>query len=245
MAFNSVKRADDLVLVRNVLISTYDKSGLAAFVQGIVSIADDTSAGSAVGSGIRLYSTGGTYDALKEALAALAGASGPALVKVSDYTGQPEMKGGLVKTLDWKIYLGLLAEKGDAAHEADLARSGAVAFDMVIANLYPFAEAASDEQSAPEDLRQRIDIGGPCMIRAAAKNYLRVASVSSPDQYSAILAELKATGGATSFATRRRLAVEAFSLTSRFDKLVSHKLLELDREELASAYGVERKAGDC
>jgi phosphoribosylaminoimidazolecarboxamide formyltransferase/IMP cyclohydrolase len=228
MAFNSVKKADDLVPVRNVLVSTYDKSGLAEFVRGIISVA----------SGLRFYSTGGTYDALKEAFAGLPAVSGPALVKVSDYTGQPEMKGGLVKTLDWKIYLGLLAEKGDAAHEADLDRSGAVAFDMVIANLYPFAEVAFDKKSAPEDLRQRIDIGGPCMIRAAAKNYLRVASVSSPDQYAAVLAEIRATGGATSLATRRRLASEAFSLTSRFDELVSQKLAELDPWELASAYGV-------
>jgi phosphoribosylaminoimidazolecarboxamide formyltransferase/IMP cyclohydrolase len=232
MAFNSVKRADDLVPVRNVLVSTYDKSGLAEFALGIVA------AVSSPARGLNFYSTGGTYDALKKALTGLASASGTALVKMSDYTGQPEMKGGLVKTLDWKIYLGLLAEKGDAAHEADLERSGAVVFDMVIANLYPFAEAASDEQSAPEDLRQRIDIGGPCMIRAAAKNFLRVAAVSSPDQYAAVLAELKATGGATSFASRRRLAVEAFSLTSRFDELVSKKLAGLDPAALASAYGV-------
>jgi phosphoribosylaminoimidazolecarboxamide formyltransferase / IMP cyclohydrolase len=232
MAFNSVKRADDLVPVRNVLVSTFDKSGLADFVRGIVS------ASAATQKGIRFYSTGGTYDALKEALAGLFGSSVPTLVKVSDYTGQPEMRGGLVKTLDWKIYLGLLAEKGDAAHEADLNRAGAVAFDMVIANLYPFALAASDDSSAPEELRQRIDIGGPCMIRAAAKNYLRVASVSSPDQYAAVLAELKATAGGTSFATRRRLAAEAFALTSRFDELVSAKLLGLDTAALASAYGV-------
>jgi phosphoribosylaminoimidazolecarboxamide formyltransferase/IMP cyclohydrolase len=230
MAFNSVKRADDLVPVRNVLVSTYDKSGLAEFALGIVA------AVSSPARDLSFYSTGGTYDALKEALSGLSGASAPALVKVSDYTGQPEMKGGLVKTLDWKIYLGLLAEKGDAAHEADLERSGAVAFDLVIANLYPFAEAAFDEKSAPEDLRQRIDIGGPCMLRAAAKNYLRVASVSSPDQYAAVLTELEATGGETGLATRRRLAAEAFSLTSRFDELVSKTLAGIDPETLASAY---------
>ena len=79
----------------------------------------------------------------------MAGMPGDFLVKVSDYTGQPEMKGGLVKTLDWKIYLGLLAETGDADHAADLERSGAVAFDMVIANLYPFAETAADRPPRP------------------------------------------------------------------------------------------------
>jgi phosphoribosylaminoimidazolecarboxamide formyltransferase/IMP cyclohydrolase len=158
---------------------------------------------------------------------------------VSDYTGQPEMKGGLVKTLDWKIYLGLLAESGDASHQADLERAHAVAFDMVIANLYPFAEAASDPLAAPEDLRQRIDIGGPSMIRAAAKNYLRIASVSSPAQYASLLAELKSEGGATSLETRRRLAAEAFGLVSRFDAIVSSRLAGIDPKALAAAYGLE------
>jgi phosphoribosylaminoimidazolecarboxamide formyltransferase / IMP cyclohydrolase len=234
MAFNSVKRADDLVILRNVLVSTYDKTGLADFIRGIAAASAD-SATSVPGDGLRFYSTGGTYDELAKVLANV---KGPELVKVSDYTGQPEMKGGLVKTLDWKIYLGLLSETGDAAHEADLARAGAVPFDMVIANLYPFAEASADPGAPPEDLRQRIDIGGPCMIRAAAKNYLRIASVSSPTQYASVLAELKATGGATRFETRRRLAAEAFALTSRFDRTVSERLGGLSPAALANAYGL-------
>jgi phosphoribosylaminoimidazolecarboxamide formyltransferase / IMP cyclohydrolase len=240
MAFNSVKRADDLVAVRNLLVSTYDKTGLADFVRGIVAVSatpatSATPAASQAGPKLAFYSTGGTYDALRDALKGVAGA---ALYKVSDYTGQPEMKGGLVKTLDWKIYLGLLAESGDADHEADLKRAGAIAFDMVIANLYPFAEAAADASSAPEDLRQRIDIGGPCMIRAAAKNYLRVASVSSPEQYDSVLKELKASGGKTCLETRRRLAAEAFGLTSRFDQVVAARLGGLDPKAVAAAYGL-------
>jgi phosphoribosylaminoimidazolecarboxamide formyltransferase / IMP cyclohydrolase len=240
MAFNSVKKAEDSVVVRNLLVSTYDKAGLADFVRGIVEASSTASAradsATAVpGDGLRFYSTGGTYDELAKALAGL---RGPELVKVSDYTGQPEMKGGLVKTLDWKIYLGLLAESGDASHEADLERAGAVAFDMVIANLYPFADASADPNASPEELRQRIDIGGPCMIRAAAKNYLRVASVSSPTQYEAVLAELRATGGKTSLETRRRLAAEAFSLTSRFDATVSARLGGLSADAVASSYGL-------
>jgi len=231
MAFNSVKRAEDLVAIRHVLVSTYDKTGLAQLVRGIA-----LSCAASSPEGLRFYSTGGTYDALRDALS---GVSGAELVKVSDYTGQPEMKGGLVKTLDWKIYLGLLAESGDPSHEADLAKAGAVAFDMVIANLYPFAEAAADPKAAPEELRQRIDIGGPSMIRAAAKNYLRVASVSSPAQYGALLAELKAKAGRTSLETRRRLAAEAFGLISRFDAVVSARLGGLDPKAVAAAYGVE------
>jgi phosphoribosylaminoimidazolecarboxamide formyltransferase / IMP cyclohydrolase len=227
MGFNSVKKADDLVSARNVLVSTYDKRGLADLVRGMALACPD----------LRFYSTGGTYDALREALSGSSG--GATLIKASDYTGQPEMKGGLVKTLDWKIYLGLLAEKGDEAHEADLERSGAVAFDMVIANLYPFAEAAADPSAAPEELRQRIDIGGPSMIRAAAKNYLRVASVSSPAQYGPLLVELKAKAGRTCLETRRRLAAEAFGLVSRFDAIVSARLAGLDAASVAAAYGLE------
>jgi phosphoribosylaminoimidazolecarboxamide formyltransferase/IMP cyclohydrolase len=222
MAFNSVEKAEDLVALRHILVSAYDKEGLADFARGIASACP----------GARFYSTGGTYNSLAAAL------DGGALVKVSDYTGQPEMKGGLVKTLDWKIYLGLLAEPGDAAHAADLERARAVAFDMVIANLYPFAAAAADPGARPEELRQRIDIGGPAMIRAAAKNYLRVASVSGPGQYATILRELRETGGRTRLQTRKRLAAEAFGLTSRFDAEVAARLGGLDVAAVAAAYGL-------
>jgi phosphoribosylaminoimidazolecarboxamide formyltransferase / IMP cyclohydrolase len=233
MAFNSVRSARDLVAVRNVLVSTYDKAGLAEFIRGLAA-----SLGAGAGS-LRFYSTGGTYEALKLALRDAVAGGGASLVAVSDYTGQPEMKGGLVKTLDWKIYLGLLAESGDASHRADLERAGAVAFDMVIANLYPFAQASADPASGPEDLRQNIDIGGPSMLRAAAKNYLRVASVSSPAQYAALLEELRGTGGCTRFQTRRRLAAETFGLVSRFDAAVSARLGGLDEAVVASAYNLQ------
>ncbi|MDP3178990.1 MAG: hypothetical protein Q8M76_13870 [Spirochaetaceae bacterium] len=222
MSFNAVRSAPDRVRLRAVLVSTFDKTGLADFARGIASACP----------GVRFYSTGGSYDALRPIL-------GESLVAVSDYTGQPEMKGGLVKTLDWRIYLGLLAEPGDADHAADLERHGAVAFDMVVANLYPFAAAASDPASGPEDLRQRIDIGGPAMIRAAAKNYLRVASVTSPGQYGAVLQELRATGGSTRRSSRRRWAAEAFALTSSFDRTVAERLSHVSDDELAAAYGQE------
>jgi phosphoribosylaminoimidazolecarboxamide formyltransferase / IMP cyclohydrolase len=229
MAFNSVKRADDLVPVRNVIASVFDKAGLAELVRGIAAVAAPAIAP------VAFYSTGGTYD---ELAAALAGIGGAVLRKISDYTGQPEMAGGLVKTLDWKIYLGLLAEAGNESHAADLARNGAVAFDMVIGNLYPFEAASADAGAPPETLRQNIDIGGPCMIRAAAKNYLRVASVSSPSQYAGLLDELRATGGKTRLETRRRLASEAFARTSRFDQAISSRMGGLDSAAVAAAYGL-------
>jgi phosphoribosylaminoimidazolecarboxamide formyltransferase/IMP cyclohydrolase len=227
MGFNSVNRADDLVPVHNVLASVFDKTGLSDFVRALV---DSAAQGS-----LTFYSTGGTYEELSKTLAGLSGVS---LVKISDYTGQPEMAGGLVKTLDWKIYLGLLAETGNESHDADLRRNGAVRFDMVISGLYPFHTASADAGSSPEFLRQNIDIGGPCMIRAAAKNYLRVASVSNPSQYAALVEELRSTGGRTRLETRRRLAAEAFALTSRFDAAVSSRIGGLDPAVVASAYGL-------
>jgi len=227
MGFNTVSRAEDLLPLRNVLVSTYDKSGLADFVRGLAGACP----------GLCFYSTGGTFEALREAISGQS--LDASLVAISDYTGQAEMKGGLVKTLDWKIYLGLLAESGDADHAADLERFGAVAFDMVIANLYPFVQASADPAASPEDLRQRIDIGGPSMIRAAAKNFLRVASVSSPDQYGALLDELRARNGRLSLETRRRLAAQAFALVSRFDAAVAARLGGLDALAVAAAYGLE------
>jgi phosphoribosylaminoimidazolecarboxamide formyltransferase / IMP cyclohydrolase len=245
VAFNSVQRAEDLVPLRHILVSAYDKAGLEEFIRGIVEASSTAEASSSSGiasakthPAVVFYSTGGSYEALAKILSTLPRGSS-SLMKISDYTGQPEMKGGLVKTLDWKIYLGLLAEAGDASHEADLERSGAVAFDMVICNLYPFAEASADPSSSPEELRQRIDIGGPSMLRASAKNFLRVASVSSPAQYGALLDELRETGGRTRLETRRRLAAETFALVSGFDALVSKRLGELDSELVASAYGLE------
>ncbi|HUW41328.1 MAG TPA: hypothetical protein VMV90_09970 [Rectinemataceae bacterium] len=228
MAFNSVERAPDLVAPRNVLVSAYDKTGLADFVAALAAARPEC----------RFYATGGTADALRSALGP---AGGGRVVAVSEYTGQPEMQGGLVKTLDWKIYLGLLSESGNESHEADLGRAGAVAFDMAIVNLYPFFEAAADPAAAPEELRQRIDIGGPAMLRAAAKNFLRVAAVSAPAQYEALLDEIRAEGG-TLLGTRRRLAAAAFSLTSRFDAAVSARLEGLGPAELARAYGLPQSS---
>lgn len=226
MAFNRVRKAPDLVPLRNVLVSTYDKSGLGELVRSIAALCP----------GSRFYATGGTLEAIREALGERAASR---IVAVSDYTGQPEMDGGLVKTLDWKIYLGLLAETGNAMHAADLERLGAVAFDAVIANLYPFAAAAADPYFSPEELRQRIDIGGPAMIRAAAKNFLRVASVSDPGQYASLLAELRDFEGRTGLSFRRTLAAEAFDRISRFDALVSEKLAALDTAALDATYEAE------
>ncbi len=171
MAMNVVTQIDPLIEVRNVLISVSDKSNLNQLVTQLLEINPQ----------VTLYSTGGTYNVIREFLGDRADAR---LKQVSDYTGQPETQGGLVKTLDFKIYLSILTETYNDRHRQDLARTGAVPFDMVVVNLYPFKQTISKPDVTVEQARGNIDIGGPCMIRASAKNFIRVASVVDPEDYS-------------------------------------------------------------
>ena len=208
MSLNIVKEIDNRVKIRNVLMSVSDKTGLETFVPALVKACP----------GVRIYSTGGTYAKVKEILGE--GAAGT-LVAVSDYTGQPEMQGGLVKTLDFKIYLGLLSETYNDAHQADLKRLDAQPIDMVVVNLYPFRQTVAKPDVTPEMARTNIDIGGPCMVRASAKNYLRVASVTDPLDYGAIATELADKGGTIGLDTRFRLMKKAFAHTAEYDTAIS------------------------
>jgi phosphoribosylaminoimidazolecarboxamide formyltransferase/IMP cyclohydrolase len=228
LAFNRVEKLCDLVSVRRALVSVYSKEGLEDLVLGLARACP----------GIEILSTGGSHAAIAALLAARPGTAA-SLVSVADYTGQAEMAGGLVKTLDWKIYLGLLAEPGNAEHEADLARQGALSIDLVVGDLYPFEEAAADGRSGVEDLRQRIDIGGPAMIRAAAKNFPRVVSLSSPGQYAGLLEEVGARAGATRLEYRLKMAAAAFRRVSAFDDAVARRLDRLSPAELAASYRLE------
>jgi phosphoribosylaminoimidazolecarboxamide formyltransferase/IMP cyclohydrolase len=225
MALNLVREIDGRVAVRHVLMSVSDKAGLEAFVPGLV----------AACPGVKIYSTGGTYTAVQQLL-------GPAaaqhLVSVSDYTGQPEMQGGLVKTLDFKIYLGLLSETYNADHQKDLARTGAVALDMVVVNLYPFQKTVAKAGVTPEEARTNIDIGGPCMVRASAKNYLRVASVTDPADYAGLLGELKAEGGSLGLETRFRLMQKAFAHTAQYDAAIAAFFAGAAPETIRATYAV-------
>lgn len=226
MALNIVREIDGRVAVRHVLMSVSDKTGLDRFVPGLV----------AACPGVRILSTGGTYTAVQEILGAeLAGRH---LVSVSDYTGQPEMQGGLVKTLDFKIYLGLLSETYNDAHREDLARAQAVAIDMVVVNLYPFARAAAAPGATPETARTNIDIGGPCMVRASAKNYLRVASVTDPADYAALLAELGANNGSLGLGTRLALMKKAFAHTAAYDTAIAAFFAALTPDDLRERYRI-------
>ena len=225
MSLNIVKDIDARVAVKHVLMSVSDKTGLETFVPALVKACP----------GVKIYSTGGTYVKVKEILGA--GAEGT-LVAVSDYTGQPEMQGGLVKTLDFKIYLGLLGEHYNDAHQADLARTGAVEIDMVVGNLYPFQKVAAQPGVSPEDCRSNIDIGGPCMVRASAKNYLRVASVTDPLDYAAIAGELSANGGTLGLDTRFKLMKKAFTHTAEYDTAISKFFTTRTWEEVEKTYNL-------
>ncbi|OQX23728.1 MAG: hypothetical protein BWK80_24400 [Desulfobacteraceae bacterium IS3] len=223
MSINTVEKIDDRVKVAHVLISVSDKQGLEDFVPGLLKINPD----------VRILSTGGTYSRLKEILGDNAKAS---LKQVSDYTGQPETQGGLVKTLDFKIYLGLLTETYNEAHQADLARTGAVNIDMVVVNLYPFQQTIAKKDVSPEMARGNIDIGGPCMIRASAKNFLRVAAVVDPNDYSMILEEMKKTGGHTTLNLRYKLAQKAFDHTADYDRGIADYLMPMPFESVKAYY---------
>ncbi|MFO7965037.1 MAG: hypothetical protein R6U50_14030 [Desulfobacterales bacterium] len=213
MTINKVEKIDNCVAVKHVLVSVSDKSGLDDF---IVKLA-------AMNSDMTFFSTGGTYAKLKEILGDSASSR---LRQVSDYTGQPETQGGLVKTLDFKIYLGLLTETYNDAHRHDLLRTGSVPIDMVVVNLYPFKKTISRVSATPEDARGNIDIGGPCMIRASAKNFLRVAAVVDPSDYERILYDLERHNGRTSLALRYQLAQKAYEHTAAYDTMISRYLAD-------------------
>ena len=225
---NFVEKIDDRVKIQRVLVSVYDKGGLQTFIPELLHL----------NPGITLYSTGGTFRVISDILG---GQAAEHLVAVSSYTGQPEMQGGLVKTLDFKIYLGLLSETYNQAHQEDLERTGAAAFDMVVVNLYPFQKTVTDPEATPERARANIDIGGPCMIRAAAKNYLRVASVVDPGDYESVLGELEGSGGYLSLETRFRLAQKTFSYTSEYDTAISAYLGSCSKDQVRKSYREVRR----
>lgn len=223
MSINVVEKIDELVKVRHILVSVSDKAGLEKFIPGLIKINPE----------IKIFSTGGTFGRIREIL----GEGGSdCLTQVSDYTGQAETQGGLVKTLDFKIYLGLLTETYNEAHQDDLKRTGSVPIDMVVCNLYPFKETISKPGVTVEQARGNIDIGGPCMIRASAKNYLRVASVVDPSDYDAILAEMENNDGSISLKIRYNLAQKAFDHTAVYDRTIADFLSSRAFDQVKTCY---------
>jgi phosphoribosylaminoimidazolecarboxamide formyltransferase/IMP cyclohydrolase len=225
MSINIVEKIDDLVNVQHVLVSVSDKTDLDKFIPGLVGLNPE----------IKIFSTGGTFNAIREILAEAADRH---LTQVSEYTGQPETQGGLVKTLDFKIYLGLLTETYNDAHQADLKRTAGVPIDMVVVNLYPFKETISKAGVTVEQARGNIDIGGPCMIRASAKNFIRVASVVDPSDYEIIVSEMQENSGSLSLDLRFQLAQKAFEHTATYDKTIADFLKARVSDDAKGCYTV-------
>ena len=190
-----------MIRVRRALLSASDKSGLVEFAQGLARL------------GVELLSTGGTAHALR--------AAGLPVTDVADVTGFPEMLDGRVKTLHPGIHGGLLAVRGNADHERQLAAQGIAPIDLVAITLYPFEETLANPDRTVADVIEQIDIGGPAMLRSAAKNFAGVAVLADPGDYPAVLAELRDTGGSLSPATRVRLARKAFAHTARYDAAIA------------------------
>ncbi len=192
---------DGAIRVRRALISVSDKTGVADFARDLV------------GLGVEILSTGGTASALREA--------GLEVTDVSEFTGQEEILDGRVKTLHPRLHAALLARRDNPEHMATLEREGIGPIDLVCVNLYPFEETIKGHEIEDEAAIENIDIGGPTMIRAAAKNHAGVAVVVKPESYDAVCAELEETGGEVSASTRHWLANEAFAQTARYDAAIS------------------------
>jgi phosphoribosylaminoimidazolecarboxamide formyltransferase/IMP cyclohydrolase len=188
------------IQIRRALISVSDKTGLVEFAKQLV------------GHGIDLLSTGGTFQALKRA--------GLPVQEVAEYTGYPEMLDGRVKTLHPKVHGGILFRRDLPEHVATTQEHGIQPIDMVVVNLYPFESTVARPGVSLEEAIENIDIGGPSMIRSAAKNHAQVAVVTDPAQYAGIAAELQQTSGSLSSATLRQLATSAFARTSRYDAAI-------------------------
>ncbi len=197
----------DMLPIKRGVLSVTDKSGLAEFASELT------------GYGVELISTGGTRKALQNA--------GLEVKSVSDVTGFPEIMGGRVKTLHPNVHGGVLADKDNPEHMSTLDEHGIKTIDMVCVNLYNFAKAVSEGQDLRSAVEQ-IDIGGPTMLRAAAKNFHSVLVVPSVVHYPRILKEMKNNDGKISLALRKELAAETFALVSEYDSMIAKYLADHD-----------------
>ena len=192
---------------KQALISVSDKTGVVDFARELVAL------------GYHILSTGGTAKLLTK--------EGVPCQEVADYTGFPEMLDGRVKTLNPKIHAGILARRPVAEHMAALEAHGIDPIDIICVNLYPFEQTIAKPDCTFEDAIENIDIGGPTMIRAAAKNHESVAVIVDPTDYASVVAEIKAEGGVTA-ATRLALAKKVFAHTARYDGMITNYLTSLD-----------------
>ena len=184
------------------LLSVSDKSGLVPLAEALHRT-----------HGYQLLSSGGTAKVLEQA--------GLPVTRVSEHTGAPEILGGRVKTLHPRVHGGILAKRGEASHQADLEQQNIAPIDVVVVNLYPFRETIARPDVTWDQAIENIDIGGPAMVRAAAKNHADVAVLTSPDQYDRLLTAMAESGGSVPSELRRQLALEAFQHTASYDTAIS------------------------
>jgi phosphoribosylaminoimidazolecarboxamide formyltransferase/IMP cyclohydrolase len=194
------------VRIKRALLSVSDKTGIVEFARGLSNL------------GVEIVSTGGTGRTLDGA--------GIDVRQVEEFTGFPEIMGGRVKTLHPKLYAGILARRDDPSHMIEAEEHGVEFVDLVVVNLYPFERTAAKRGVSEAEVIEHIDIGGPTMIRAAAKNFAFTAVVVSPESYDAVLSELEEADGRLSLATRESLAAEAFSYTARYDTAIARWFVE-------------------
>jgi phosphoribosylaminoimidazolecarboxamide formyltransferase/IMP cyclohydrolase len=194
--------------ISRVLLSVTDKTGILEFASALAAM------------GAELISTGGTARLIRDA--------GIPVADVSDVTGFPEMLDGRVKTMHPRIAGGILAMRGNPEHMAAIQAHGIVPIDMVVVNLYRFEEVAAKAGAPLAELIENIDIGGPTMLRAAAKNYQDVAVVTGPEDYPSVIEEMRASGGELSLGTRWRLAKKVFRTTAGYDSAISARLEQVD-----------------
>ena len=205
-----------MTVIKTALLSVSDKSGLVDFARGLAAF------------GTSILSTGGTAKLLRD--------GGVKVTEVSDHTGFPEMLDGRVKTLHPKIHGGILARRDLPGHMNAIARAGIPTIDLVVVNLYPFSRTIARPDCTLEDAIENIDIGGPTLVRSAAKNHAHVAIVTDPGDYGAILNEMRSANGAIGATTRFRLAQKAFSHTATYDGAISNYLTALGPDGTHSAY---------
>lgn len=203
--------------VHRALISVSNKAGIVEFAERLQKM------------GIEILSTGGTAKLLRE--------SGIAVTEVSQYTGFPEILDDRVKTLHPKIHGALLALRDNPLHQKEMQEHGITPIDLVVVNLYPFEQTVAQEDVTLEQAIQNIDIGGPSMIRSAAKNYQDVAVVVDPARYEEVLEDLQANNGAVSSELRLALAVEAFERTAHYDSIIHAFLSSLEKKKRPSTVG--------
>ena len=195
--------------MQRALISLTDKSGIEEFAVQLQDL------------GIEILSTGGTAKKMRE--------NGITVKDVAEFTGFPEMLDGRVKTLHPKVHGGILFLRGNASHEEQMAKHGLQQVDLVAVNLYDFDKATSDPNCTVANAIENIDIGGPTMLRAAAKNFQYVTVIVDPADYPQVVAEIKEHGN-TTLATRFRLAVKVFQLTSTYDTAITAWLSKVDTD---------------